>query len=153
MNVALIPARGGSKRIPQKNIKFFCGKPIIAYSIETAFASKLFDKVIVSTDDKEIAETAKNYGAEVPFIRPAKLSDDYTGTNAVIAHGIKWIMEQGWKLSAVCCIYATAPFIQKNDITKAHNIFLTNKWEICFCRDIICLSNSKSFYEIGNKWN
>ena len=132
MNVALIPARGGSKRIPRKNIKFFCGKPIIAYSIETAFASKLFDKVIVSTDDKEIAETAKDYDAEVPFIRPAILSDDYTGTNAVIAHGVKWILEQGWELSAVCCIYATAPFMEKDDLIKAHDIFLTNKWKFVF---------------------
>ena len=90
MNIAVIPARGGSKRIPHKNIKEFCGKPIIAYSIETAISSNIFDKVIVSTDDKEIAETAKDYDAEVPFIRPAILSDDYTGTNAVIAHGVKW---------------------------------------------------------------
>ena len=132
MNVAFIPARGGSKRIPQKNIKFFCGKPIIAYSIETAFASKLFDKVIVSTDDKEIAEIAKKYDAEVPFIRPEKLSDDYTVTSAVIRHAINWVLDQGWKVSSVCCIYATAPLIQKYDLIKAHKIFLTNKWEFVF---------------------
>ena len=132
MNVALIPARGGSKRIPRKNIKFFCGKPIIAYSIETAFASKVFDKVIVSTDDKEIAETAKDYGAEVPFVRPASLSDDYTATNAVIIHGIKWFLDQGYRLNSVCCIYATAPLIQKDDLIKAHKIFLTNKWKFVF---------------------
>ncbi len=132
MNVALIPARGGSKRIPQKNIKFFCGKPIIAYSIETAFASKLFDKVIVSTDDNEIAETAKDYGAEVPFVRPANLSDDNTAINAVIIHGINWFLDQGYKLNSVCCIFATAPLIQRDDLIKAHKIFLTNKWEFVF---------------------
>ena len=125
MNVALIPARGGSKRIPGKNIKFFCGKPIIAYSIETAISSELFDKVIVSTDDKEIAETAKEYGAEVPFIRPAKLSDDYSGTSEVIGHGINCIMDQGWEVNSVCCIYATAPLMEKNDLIKAYDIFLT----------------------------
>jgi len=132
MNVAIIPARGGSKRIVQKNVKHFCGKPIIAYSIETAISSNIFDKVIVSTDDKEIAETAKDYGAEVPFVRPASLSDDYTATNAVIIHGIKWFLDQGYRLNSVCCIYATAPLIQKDDLIKAHKIFLTNKWEFVF---------------------
>ena len=132
MNVAVIPARGGSKRIPKKNIKPFCGKPIIAYSIEAAIASELFNEVIVSTDDKEIAETAKDYGAEVPFVRPASISDDYTATNAVIIHGIKWFLDQGYRLNSVCCIYATAPLIQKDDLIKAHKIFLTNKWKFVF---------------------
>ena len=148
MNIALIPARGGSKRIPRKNIKFFCGKPIIAYSIETAFASKLFNKVIVSTDDKEIAKTAKDYGAEVPFIRPAKLSDDYTDTNAVIAHGINWILGQGWELSGVCCIYATAPFIQKDDFIKAYDIFLTNKWEFVFAATSFIYPIQRAFMKL-----
>tara|TARA_B100000315_G_C14570241_1_gene585105 strand:- start:435 stop:1127 length:693 start_codon:yes stop_codon:yes gene_type:complete len=132
MKIALIPARGGSKRIPRKNIKQFCGKPIIAYSIETAIASNLFDKVIVSTDDKEIAEVAERYGAEVPFIRPAKLSDDYTDTNAVVRHGIHCVMDQGWEVSSVCFIYATAPLMEKDDLIKAYNIFFTNKWEFVF---------------------
>ena len=132
MNVAIIPARGGSKRIVHKNVKHFCGQPIIAYSIETAISSNIFDKVIVSTDDKEIAETAKDYGAEVPFVRPASLSDDYTATNAVIIHGINWFLDQGYRLNSVCCIYATAPLIQKDDLIKAHKIFLTNKWEFVF---------------------
>ena len=95
INLCVIPARGGSKRIPQKNIKEFCGKPIIAYSIEVAKASGLFDKIIVSTDDNEIAKVAKQYGAEVPFIRPAELSDDYTGTTPVIAHAIRFMEAQG----------------------------------------------------------
>ncbi|RLA82620.1 MAG: pseudaminic acid cytidylyltransferase [Epsilonproteobacteria bacterium] len=109
--VAIIPARGGSKRIPKKNIKLFHGKPLIAYSIETALKSKLFDKVIVSTDDEEIAKIAKLYGAEVPFIRPKELSDDFTGTAAVIKHTLAFFKEQGYSIDFCCTIYATAPFL------------------------------------------
>ncbi|MEC5210521.1 pseudaminic acid cytidylyltransferase [Psychrobacter sp. PL15] len=111
MKIAVIPARGGSKRIPRKNIKEFCGKPIIAYSIEAALQSGCFDKVIVSTDDVEIAEVAKKYGAEVPFMRPVKLSDDYSGTIPVICHAIEWFVKQGLDPQLVCCLYATAPFV------------------------------------------
>jgi len=110
--VAIIPARGGSKRIPRKNIKPFHGKPLIAYSIEAALKSGLFDKVIVSTDDEEIAEVAKTYGAEVPFIRPKELSDDFSGTAAVIDHALSWLDKQGESFSYVCTIYATAPLLQ-----------------------------------------
>ena len=88
MRVAVIPARGGSKRIPRKNIKIFCGKPIIAWSIQAAIRSKCFDRVIVSTEDAEIAEVALHYGAEVPFLRPFGLADDYIGTSPVVAHAI-----------------------------------------------------------------
>jgi|APSaa5957512535_1039671.scaffolds.fasta_scaffold67175_2 pseudaminic acid cytidylyltransferase len=112
MNICIIPARGGSKRIHKKNIKFFLGKPIIAYSIETALNSKLFDKVIVSTDDENIAKVAKEYGAEVPFIRPEKLSDDFTSTNCVVKHAINWFLERDIEINYVCCIYATAPFVK-----------------------------------------
>ncbi|MFN5303433.1 MAG: cytidylyltransferase domain-containing protein, partial [Pseudanabaena sp.] len=118
MNVAVIPARGGSKRIPRKNIKNFLGKPMIAWAIETVIASKLFDQIIVSTDDPEIAEIARNYGAEVPFFRPAALSNDYAGTTEVIAHATQWLIEQGLSISVVCCIYATAPFVQVQDLIK-----------------------------------
>jgi pseudaminic acid cytidylyltransferase len=111
VNIAVIPARGGSKRIPRKNIRDFCGKPMIAYSIEAALQSGCFDRVIVSTDDVEIAEIAKKYGAEVPFMRPAELSNDYAGTIPVIGHAIEWLMEQGLDPQLVCCLYATAPFI------------------------------------------
>lgn len=111
MNVAVIPARGGSKRIPRKNIKEFCGKPMIAYSIEAALQSGCFDKIIVSTDDSEIAQVAKSYGAEVPFIRPKELSNDYTGTIPVIRHAIDWLVKQGSDPNLVCCLYATAPFV------------------------------------------
>lgn len=94
-NVVIIPARGGSKRIPRKNIKPFAGKPMIAWSIEAALASGCFDRVIVSTDDEEIATVAREWGAEVPFRRPPELSDDHTGTIPVIAHAIEWLREQG----------------------------------------------------------
>ena len=120
MNICMIPARGGSKRIPRKNIKAFNGKPIIAYSIEAALESNCFDQVIVSTDDNEIAEVAKTYGAKVPFIRPAELSNDYAGTIPVIKHTIEWLEgHNNNTIDNVCCLYATAPFIQSQTISKA----------------------------------
>tara|TARA_B110000967_G_scaffold207889_1_gene258407 strand:- start:2952 stop:3632 length:681 start_codon:yes stop_codon:yes gene_type:complete len=111
MNIAIIPARGGSKRIPRKNIKDFHGKPIIAYSIEAAKQSGCFDRIIVSTDDEEILGVAKAYGAEVPFLRPAKISDDHATTMDVMQHAIKHFAEQGCKPTLLCCIYPTAPFL------------------------------------------
>lgn len=111
--LAIIPARGGSKRIPKKNIKFFHGKPLIAYSIEVALKSELFDKIIVSTDDEKIARIAKEYGAEVPFLRPKELSDDFTGTASVINHAIEYLKENGENYDFVCTIYATAPFLDE----------------------------------------
>lgn len=120
MKLCIIPARGGSKRIPRKNIRDFCGKPVIAYSIELALASGCFDKVIVSTDDHEIASIAKSYGAEIPFMRPEKLSDDYTGTNDVIKHAIQSYICQGESVSVVCCIYATAPFIDAEYLKQGY---------------------------------
>ncbi|MGK0440513.1 MAG: N-acylneuraminate cytidylyltransferase [Pseudohongiellaceae bacterium] len=109
--IAVIPARGSSKRIPKKNIRPFLGKPIVAYSIEAALASKCFDHVVVSTDDEAIAEVARDYGAQTPFMRPAQLSDDFAGTNAVAAHAIEWFQQQGHEVSHACCLYATAPFV------------------------------------------
>lgn len=111
-SIAIIPARGGSKRIPRKNIKLFAGKPIIAYSIEAAFASELFDRVVISTDDAEIAEVATSFGAEVPFVRPPELADDLTGTGDVVKHCLDWYLQEGAPLDYACCIYATAPFVQ-----------------------------------------
>jgi pseudaminic acid cytidylyltransferase len=116
MNIAVIPARGGSKRIPRKNIKLFNGTPMIAWSIKAALESKCFDRVIVSTDDEEIADVARQFGAEVPFLRPSDLADDNAGTMPVIAHAIKWLSNAGESLDLVCCIYATAPFIRPNDL-------------------------------------
>jgi pseudaminic acid cytidylyltransferase len=125
MRLAVIPARGGSKRIPRKNIKLFGGLPMIAWSIRAAIESECFDRIIVSTDDQEIAEIARSYGAEVPFIRPAELSDDYAGTIPVIAHAIDWQNQNGQTATEVCCIYATAPFVQSNDLQNALKVLQT----------------------------
>jgi pseudaminic acid cytidylyltransferase len=116
MKLAVIPARGGSKRIPRKNVKLFGGKPMIAWSIEAAQHTKLFDRIVVSTDDKEIASIARKYGADVPFVRPAKLSDDHTGTAPVIAHAIEWHLKHDFDPIEICCIYATAPFLRSEDL-------------------------------------
>jgi len=116
--LAVIPARGGSKRIPRKNIKPFCGKPMIAWSIEAARLSGCFDRIIVSTDDAEIVNVARAHGAEVPFVRPPELSDDHTGTIPVIAHAIAWQNTHGQAVSQACCIYATAPFVQAADLQR-----------------------------------
>jgi pseudaminic acid cytidylyltransferase len=132
MNICVIPARGGSKRIPRKNIKDFNGKPIISYSIEAAFNSNCFDNVIVSTDDDEIAEVAKKYGAQVPFLRPKSISDDYTSTVKVVAHSIEAFKKDGFKIDSVCCIYATSPFVQANDINKSLDILKTEVLDYCF---------------------
>ncbi|MDY0273693.1 MAG: pseudaminic acid cytidylyltransferase [Advenella sp.] len=118
MKLAIIPARGGSKRIPRKNIKPFGGKPMIAWSIEAALKSDCFDHIIVSTDDQEIADIAIKHGASVPFIRPAELSDDQTGTIPVIRHAIDWFNQQGNSVEQACCLYATAPFVQAKDIRQ-----------------------------------
>lgn len=119
MNIAIIPARGGSKRIPHKNIKLFHGKPIIAYVIERALSSGCIDKVIVSTDDNEIAEVAKQYGAEVPFMRPSELADDFSSTGVVIEHALNWLIEHNQQPDNVCILYATAPFITSDNLKKA----------------------------------
>ena len=118
MKLAVIPARGGSKRIPRKNIRPFFGQPMIAWSIDAALESGTFDKIIVSTDDDEIADVARSYGAEVPFRRPPELSDDHTGTTPVIAHAVDWYKSQGGDVDAACCLYATAPFVQAADIRE-----------------------------------
>ena len=119
--LAVIPARGGSKRIPKKNIKDFFGKPLIAYSIQAAIDSKLFDKIIVSTDDKEIAEIAKKYGAEVPFLRPKELSDDFSGTVDVVNHAVEYLESQGERYEYICTIYATAPLLQTKYLIKGYD--------------------------------
>ncbi|MBY6219402.1 pseudaminic acid cytidylyltransferase [Marinobacter nauticus] len=120
--VAIIPARGGSKRIPRKNIKEFCGKPMIAWSIEAAMESGGFDRVIVSTDDEEIAAVARQYGAETPFMRPAQLSDDYIGTIPVIRHAVEWLADNRYAVSQACCIYATAPFVAPEDLKRGQQL-------------------------------
>lgn len=132
MKIAVIPARGGSKRIPQKNIRNFCGKPIIAYSIEAALASNFFDHVIVSTDDNEIASVARKFGAETPFLRPAEIADNHTGTNEVVKHAINWYQEQGDSISLACCIYATAPFVRPEYLIEAHDKLINSDKSFAF---------------------
>jgi len=119
MNVCIIPARGGSKRIPRKNIKLFNGKPMIAYAIEAAKRSGLFERIVVTTDDSEISQIAKAFGSETPFVRPRELADDHTPTIAVIAHAINACEALGWTLNNVCCIYPSVPFIQQADLESA----------------------------------
>lgn len=121
-SIAIIPARGGSKRIPRKNIKEFSGKPMIAWSIEAAIQSGCFEQIIVSTDDQEIAAIAKSYGASVPFIRPAELSDDFTPTIPVIKHAILMAEKELETIDFACCIYATAPFLKPQYIQHAFKI-------------------------------
>ncbi len=124
MRLAVIPARGGSKRIPRKNIKVFHGKPIIAYAINAAMAAGIFDHVIVSTDDVEIAQIAKDYGALVPFNRPVELADDHTPTVPVIANAIRSCIKLGWDVQEVCCIYPGVPFLSTNDLCMAYEQLL-----------------------------
>lgn len=119
MRVAIIPARGGSKRIPRKNVKAFAGKPMIGYAIEAARACAAIDRVIVSTDDAEIAEIAISLGAELPFHRPAELADDHTPTVPVIAHAIGACRALGWDIQQACCIYPGVPFIRNEDLEAA----------------------------------
>ena len=119
MRLAIIPARGGSKRIPRKNIRHFLGKPIMAYSIEAALEAQVFDAVVVSTDDSEIAAVARHYGAQVPFVRPADISDDHSITADVIAHAIAWFEASGQAVDYACCIYATAPFVTAENLRAA----------------------------------
>lgn len=120
MKLAVIPARGGSKRIPRKNIRNFLGKPIISYSIETAKAAGCFDKLIVSTDDEVIARVASDYGADIPFLRPSRLADDYATTGSVIKHAVDFYARQSVHIDYVCCIYATAPLLEPQTIRLAY---------------------------------
>jgi pseudaminic acid cytidylyltransferase len=120
-SVAVIPARGGSRRIPRKNIRLFAGKPMIAWSVKAALDSGVFDEVIVSTDDLQIAEIARSLGAQVPFMRPLELSDDYVGITPVVRHAITWLREAGRAPQLVACVYSTAPFLQADDLQSACN--------------------------------
>jgi len=130
MKLAVVPARGGSKRIPRKNLKLFCGKPMLAWSIANAQRSGCFDRIIVSTDDAEIAAVARECGAEVPFLRPAELSDDHTGTIPVIRHATDACLLTDSDL--VCCIYATAPFTQAHDLRRGLELMHTTDADYAF---------------------
>ncbi|OYY95899.1 MAG: pseudaminic acid cytidylyltransferase [Hydrogenophilales bacterium 28-61-23] len=124
MKLCVIPARGGSKRIPRKNIRLFAGRPIVAWSIQAALETGLFDRVMVSTDNEEIAEVARKHGAETPFTRPRDLADDHTGTNAVVKQAIRWHDDHGMPVEVACCLYATAPFVQASDLRAGHDRLL-----------------------------
>lgn len=130
--LCVIPARGGSKRIPRKNVRPFAGKPMIAHSIAAARASELFADVIVSTDDEEIAAIARKHGAETPFVRPAELSNDHAGTIEVIAHATRWMQERRGGYDAVCCLYATAPFVQVTDLRRGAEALESGSWAYAF---------------------
>ena len=147
MKVAVIPARGGSKRIPRKNIRLFAGKPMIAYSIECAIRTQLFDQIVVSTDDAEISDIARHYGAEVPFVRPAELSDDLTFPAPVIAHAVRWLQNHGNALAAVCTIYPTAPFIREEDVTRALEVLESGDWQYVFPATTFAYPVFRSFHQ------
>lgn len=132
MNVAIIPARGGSKRILRKNIRSFHGKPMIAYAIEAAQRSRLFQHIVVSTDDQEIAAIAQELGAEVPFLRPSDLADDFATTVSVIAHATKACLERGWVFDRICCVYPCVPFLQSSDLGKALQNLVDHQASYCF---------------------
>jgi len=132
MNIAIIPARGGSKRIPRKNIKLFAGRPVISYAISAAKKTGLFSRIIVSSDDEEIIQIAKKYGAEAPFIRPHNLSDDMTSTSPVINHAIDFCLSKSDNIENVCCIYPCVPLISSKDIQKSLDMMLENKSDSCF---------------------
>ena len=126
MNIAIIPARGGSKRIPRKNVKPFAGKPMISYAIEAAQKSGVCEKIVVSTDDEEIAEVARECGAQLPFTRPPELADDHTPTVPVIAHAIETLRGEGWALENVACIYPGVPLLDAGDIAGALDVLAAN---------------------------
>lgn len=128
-NLAIIPARGGSKRIPRKNIREFLGKPIISYSIESALNSGLFDEVMVSTDDNAIAKIALECGAKVPFLRSDKNADDYSTTLDVIEEVIEAYEQKGKEFENICCIYPTAPFISSDKLKEAYQLLINKKYD------------------------
>jgi N-acylneuraminate cytidylyltransferase len=132
MRIAVIPARGGSKRIPRKNIKAFMGRPIIRYAIEAALESQLFDTVVCSTDDDEIARVALAAGAQVPFMRPANIADDHAITADVIAHAVNYLLANGCQVQSVCCLYATAAFVTAQQLRDAYTLFQQQPCDFVF---------------------
>ena len=132
MKLAVLPARGGSKRIPRKNVRLFCGKPMIAWPIAAARECGQFDRIIVSTEDPEIAAVAREHGAETPFLRPAGLADDHTGTTEVLAHATGWALGQDWPVAAVCCVYPAAPMIAPTDIAEGLRKLESGDWDFVF---------------------
>lgn len=130
--IAIIPARGGSKRVPRKNIRSFDGIPMIAWSIKAAIGSDCFEKVIVSTDDNEIAEIARSYGARIPFKRPENLSDDFSTTSQVTKHAIAFEKSEGREYDYACCIYPTAPFLKRANLQKGFELIQSKPYDYVF---------------------
>lgn len=151
MKIALIPARGGSKRIPGKNIKYFCGQSIIAYSINAALESGCFDHVMVSTDSEKIASVAKAEGAEIPFMRPDNIADDYATTMDVIRHTLEWYEGQGHEVEAICCLYATAPFVRAEDIVLGEKTLQETQSSFAFSATEFPFPIQRAFHLDGDK--
>lgn len=150
MNVCVIPARGGSKRIHKKNIKPFLGKPIIAYSIEAAVNSGLFDRVVVSTDCSEIADISLDWGGEVPFLRDSVLSNDFTGTLPVVQDAIVRLNLDELR-DNVCCLYATAPFVTPEVLVDSFNGWIEAGAEYCFSVAKYRSPTQRCFELVGDK--
>ena len=132
MKIAIIPARGGSKRIPRKNLKLFHGLPIIAYTIETLIESDIFAEVIVSTDDEEIAEVSRSFGAKVPWLRSKDLADDYTTTSRVIQDAVQKLKTSWGSLESICCVYPTTPFLKSDCIVEGYKTMVKGDWDYVF---------------------
>jgi len=147
MKLAIIPARGGSKRIKNKNIKKFLGKPIISYPIKEILKTKIFDKVIVSTDNDKIAKIARKYGAEILFKRPKEISDDYSNTQEVVAHAIRWIEKNIIKPKSICCVYPTAPLLKSIDLVNSYKIFKTKKWDFVISATEFSYPIQRAFFQ------
>ncbi|EAI0691071.1 TPA: pseudaminic acid cytidylyltransferase [Campylobacter coli] len=145
-NLCIIPARGGSKRIPRKNIIDFLGKPLIAYSIESALKSDIFDEVIISSNDEEIIKIACQFGAKAPFIRDEKLSDDYSSSTAVIQNAVEILAKKGQVYDNVCALYATAPLISSGILKKAYENFLQNESQFLFSATEFDYPIQRAFY-------
>lgn len=151
MKIAIIPARGGSKRIKNKNIKNFLGKPIISYSINIAKKSKLFEKIIVSSDSRKIIKIAKKYGAETPFVRPKDLARSNSSTIDVIKHSIRWLLKNKIKPKYICCIYPTSPLMEKNDLKNSFKIVKKKKNDFVVAVSQYSYPVRKSFYIKNNR--
>ena len=149
MSIAIIPARGGSKRIPRKNIKLFNERPIISYSIQIAKKSGLFSEVVVSTDDEEIKKISESYGAVVPFLRPKHISDDHTGTHEVIKHSVKKLISLDYSFDYACCIYPTAPFIETKDLMEGLKILKKGSYKSVFAASEFNYPIERSFFIKG----
>ncbi len=147
-SVAIIPARGGSKRIPRKNLKLFNGLPVIAYAIKMAKEIEIFDEVIVSTDDEEIAETAISFGATIPWMRPKDLADDYATTVNVMQHAVKKLRVSLANLENVCCIYPATPLLRSKFLLEGQKILVNEDWNYVFA-GLRVQNNPKRFFSLG----